>query len=391
MAAITTSIPESSSSGRNWDYRYCWLRDAYFVVQALNRLGSTVSMEQFIHYITNIAAFGKHVRLGPVYGIIPRSALTEREIPSLAGYRDMGPVRVGNAAGAQIQNDVYGSVVLAAAQMFFDRRLPSIGDKALFTRLEELGEWARQVAFEPDASLWEYRGRERIHTYSSVMCWAACDRLAAAAGILDLPDRSEYWWREADRIRKQIMEEAWDAEGNTFVESLGGSGVDASLLLLHEVGFISAEDPRFLGTVAAIEKRLRHGNHIYRYEEPDDFGEPATAFTVCTFWFINALVAVGRTKEAREIFEEVLTCCNPLGLLSEDVDPRTKELWGNFPQSYSMVASSSLRCVLAKPGKKPSGVVPKSVKRTAQGRYPSGVISITKAALPPVDHSWAAR
>jgi len=337
VAALTTSVPEAPNSGRTWDYRFCWLRDAYFVVQALNRLGTTVTMEEFIHYITNVAVFGQKARLNPVYGIVPQAALSECVVETLAGYRGMGPVRVGNEAAGQVQNDVYGSVILAAAQMFLDMRLPKMGNLGLFRRLEELGDWAAQVAFEPDASLWEYRGRARVHTYSSVMCWAACDRLAAIADALDLPDRAQHWGREARRIRERVLDEAWDPVQKTFVESLGGSTVDASLLLLHEVGFVSASDERFLGTIEAIERRLRHGNHVFRYEAPDDFGRPTTAFTVCTFWFINALAATGRCDEARRIFEDVLSCRNHVGLLSEDVDPATGELWGNFPQSYSMV------------------------------------------------------
>jgi GH15 family glucan-1,4-alpha-glucosidase len=337
VAALTTSIPEAPNSGRTWDYRYCWLRDAYFVVQALNQLGATLTMEDFLRYIINIAALGKDRRLRPVYAIVPGVPLPEREITSLRGYRQMGPVRIGNLAEQQVQNDVYGSVVLAAAQMFFDRRLPRSGDAAMFARLEEIGHWAAVLALEPDASLWEFRGRSRIHTFSSAMCWAATDRLAKIAGVLGLPERLRHWRGEADRIRAAILEQAWDPEQNTFVESFGGKDVDASLLLLQEIGFIAASDPRFLGTVAAVEKHLRRGYHIFRYAAPDDFGPPTVAFTVCTLWFVNALAAIGRRDEAREIFEHVLSCRNHVGLLSEDVDPKTGELWGNFPQTYSMV------------------------------------------------------
>jgi GH15 family glucan-1,4-alpha-glucosidase len=169
------------------------------------------------------------------------------------------------------------------------------------------------------------------------MCWAACDRLAKIAGILGLSERVSHWRTEANRIRIAILDEGWDPEQNTFVESLGGKDVDASLLLLQEIGFVAASDPRFLGTIAAVEKRLRNGYHIFRYTTPDDFGAPTVAFTVCTLWYVNALAAVGRREEAREIFEHVLSCRNHLGLLSEDVDPKTGELWGNFPQTYSMV------------------------------------------------------
>jgi GH15 family glucan-1,4-alpha-glucosidase len=337
VAALTTSIPEAPNSGRTWDYRYCWLRDAYLVVQALNLLGATLTMEDFLQYIINIAALGNDHRLRPVYALVPGAPLREREVDGLLGYRQMGPVRIGNLAERQVQNDVYGSVVLAAAQMFFDRRLPRMGDMGMFARLEKLGERAAISAFEPDASLWEFRGRERVHTFSSAMCWAACDRLAKIAGVLGIPDRVAHWRAEANRIRSTILEQAWDPMQNTFVEALGGQDVDASLLLLQEIGFIAASDPRFLGTVAAVEKKLRHGYHIFRYATPDDFGAPTVAFTVCTLWYVNALAAVGRRDEAREIFEHVLACRNHVGLLSEDVDPQTCELWGNFPQTYSMV------------------------------------------------------
>lgn len=337
VAALTTSIPEAPHSGRNWDYRYCWLRDAYFVVHALNRLGVTKTMEEFIRYMVNVAAMEEGGGLKPVYGILPGTPLTERIAPMLQGYRGMGPVRIGNQAGEQVQNDIYGSIVLAAAQMFFDHRLPRMGDMGLFRRLEALGERAVKAALEPDASLWEYRGQARVHTYSSVMCWAACDRLAAIASVLSLPEREAYWREEAVRLRTVILERAWNPALNSFVGSFDGDEVDASLLHLHEVGFVAPSDPRFIGTVAAIEQRLRRGNHMFRYAAPDDFGMPETAFTICTFWYIDALAAIGRRDEARALFEHLLSCRNHVGLLSEDIDPRTGELWGNYPQTYSLV------------------------------------------------------
>ncbi|HLJ63270.1 MAG TPA: glycoside hydrolase family 15 protein [Stellaceae bacterium] len=337
VAAMTTSIPEAPGTERNWDYRYCWLRDAYFVVYALNQLGATRTMEGFIRYITNAASLDEAALLKPVYGILPGIKFEERIAESLAGYRGQGPVRIGNDAERQVQNDVYGSVVLAATQMFFDRRLPRMGDRALFARLEQLGEWARRVALEPDASLWEFRGRAAVHTYSAAMCWAACHRLGEVATSLGLPARALYWREHAEHIRKAILEHAWQPARQSFVDQFGGRHVDASLLLLQEIGFVAADDPRFLGTLAAVERDLKRGDHLFRYEREDDFGAPGTAFTVCTFWYINALVAVGRRGEAREIFEKVLACRNHVGLLSEDISPETGELWGNFPQSYSMV------------------------------------------------------
>ncbi|HEX6959982.1 MAG TPA: glycoside hydrolase family 15 protein [Ferrovibrio sp.] len=337
VAALTTSIPEAANTPRNWDYRFCWMRDAYFVVQALNRLGATKTMEDFLRYITTVVAQHPGEELQPVYGIVPNSSMEERTVPSLRGYRGMGPVRVGNAAFSQRQNDTYGSIVLAVAQMFFDHRLPRRGDAALFRQLEGLGEKAAALALVPDAGLWEFRGRERVHTHSAAMCWAACRRLAKIAGALDLSERAAYWRDHADRIRKAILDHAWNAERNSFVESFGGHDLDASLLLLQEIGFVAADDPRFLGTVEAIGAELRRGNHLMRYVVPDDFGRPHTAFTICTFWYVDALAATGRREEARAIFETLLASRNRLGMLSEDIDPRDGSLWGNFPQTYSMV------------------------------------------------------
>ena len=336
VAAMTTSIPEAPGTERNWDYRYCWFRDAYFVVHSLNILGATRTMEDFIRYITNVAAYPDE-RLRPVYSIVPGTPMPERFAPALSGYRGMGPVRIGNLADTQIQNDSYGSVVLAATQMFFDRRLPSPGDVSLFRRLEILGAKAVEYAFQPDAGLWEYRGRRRVHTHSAMMCWAACDRLAKIARVLGLEDRQTAWRTEASRIRHRLLAEAWNPERKTFVDCLGGTDLDASLLLMHEVGFVSPTDPRFLATVEAIERELVHGKHVFRYVAPDDFGRPTTAFTITTFWYIDALAAIGRGDEAREIFESVLACRNRLGLLSEGIDPATNELWGNYPQTYSLV------------------------------------------------------
>ncbi|MBI3708744.1 MAG: glycoside hydrolase family 15 protein [Proteobacteria bacterium] len=337
IAAMTTSIPEAGSSTRNWDYRYCWLRDSYFVVHALNRLGATRTMEEYIRFITNVAALEREDNLKPVYAVVPDMPIDERVAADLPGYRGMGPVRVGNQAYVQVQNDAYGSVILAAAQMFYDRRLPQPGDQDLFQRLECLGTRAATIAASPDAGLWEYRSRSRVHTFSALMCWAACSRLAKIARHIGLPDRATHWRDTAARLRSAILEGAWNAELGSFVESFGGRDVDASLLLMHELGFVAASDPRFLGTLAAIEGKLRRGDYLLRYAVPDDFGVPETAFVVCSFWYVDALAAVGRRDEAREIFERILSRRNHLGFLSEDINPVTGELWGNFPQTYSMV------------------------------------------------------
>ena len=337
VAAMTTSIPEEAGSGRNWDYRYCWLRDGYFVVNALNRLGATRTMERYLGYIVNIAANSGGAPLQPVYGIDGRAELHEREIPALTGYRGMGPVRIGNLAYRQVQHDVYGSAILAATHIFFDQRLIRRGDEALFRRLELLGEQAIRCYDQPDAGLWELRGSARVHTFSAVMCWAACNRLALIADRLGLAERASWWHDQSRQIHETISQRAWNKQRGAFVSTFDGDSMDASLLLLAEVGFLDADDPRFAATVNAVEKELRRGDFIFRYVEKDDFGEPENAFLVCTFWYVNALAALNRRDEARELFEKLLARRNRHGLLAEHIDPDSGEQWGNFVQTYSMV------------------------------------------------------
>jgi GH15 family glucan-1,4-alpha-glucosidase len=272
-----------------------------------------------------------------VFGITQEKDFPEWQADALPGYRGMGPVRIGNDAYKQIQNDGYGHVVLASAQSFFDERLPTPGDESLFFRLEALGEKAVEKWDKPDAGLWEFRSRADVHTFSSILCWAACDRLSRIAEHLGLDERAAYWDRHAGDIREAILEKAWNEEKKCMAAAFGGSELDASLLLMGELGFLDYDDPRFVGTVDAIERELRRGNFLFRYAAEDDFGRPETAFNVCTFWFIDALAGIGRVDEAREIFEAMLGSRTKLGLLSEDLDPVSGELWGNFPQTYSMV------------------------------------------------------
>ncbi|WP_269791963.1 glycoside hydrolase family 15 protein [Stenotrophomonas sp. Iso1] len=335
IAAMTTSIPEAPGSIRNWDYRYCWLRDAAFVVRALNRLGATRSMEGFLHYIFNLAT--SDGSLQPLYGIGMEDKLDEHEVPSLAGYRGMGPVRRGNLAWVQKQHDVYGSVVLASTQLFFDQRLEAQGDAHMFARLEPLGERAFALHDVPDAGLWEFRGRTSVHTYTSAMCWAACDRLSKIANRLQLHERTTHWRERADAIQQRVLARGWNPLRGHFTDTWDGQHLDASLLLLADIGFIDAMDPRYVATVHAIGRDLKHGNALFRYIAPDDFGTPETSFTICTFWYIDALAAIGHLEEARQMFENVLAQRNHVGLLSEDLAFSDGEQWGNFPQTYSHV------------------------------------------------------
>lgn len=337
VAAITTSIPEAPHSSRNWDYRFCWLRDAYFVVNALNSLGVTGTMEHYLDYILNIIADTRDAPLQPVYGIRRESELDERVVSGLGGYRGMGPVRVGNLAYHQVQNDVFGEAILASTQAFFDSRLERPAGRIMFTDLERLGELAVRNYNVPDAGLWELRGTRRVHTFSSMMCWAACHRLACIARHLGLGDRAKMWAEHAEKIHREICDKAWNPELGCFVATFGGDQLDASLLLMAEFQFLDPLDPRFVSTVETIERHLRRGDFLLRYDEEDDFGRPETAFLVCTLWWILALAHMGQKERARELFTKVLSHCNHLGLLSEDVATDNGELWGNFPQTYSMV------------------------------------------------------
>ncbi|MBT9291164.1 glycoside hydrolase family 15 protein [Hyphomicrobiaceae bacterium 22] len=349
VAAMTTSIPEAPHTERNWDYRACWLRDAFFVVRALNLLGATRTMEGFLGYMRNAFALSQDGWLKPVYGLVPSDDLDEVIVAALPGYRGMGPVRRGNAAHVQRQNDVFGAAIMANTQWFHDQRLPAIDKSALFQELERMGEKAVAVALEPDAGIWEYRGRARVHTHSALMCWASADRLRRIALTLRAEDRAAYWSGHADRIRTWIEERTWNAELGAFVESEGSQTLDASVLLMADLGFLPPTDPRFVSTVEAIGAGLMRGKYLLRYNHPDDFGEPETAFIVCTFWYVLALHAIGRTDDARAIFIDLLSRRNAAGLFSEDLDPATGELWGNYPQTYSLVGTILCAVALSRP------------------------------------------
>ncbi|MDR3369218.1 glycoside hydrolase family 15 protein [Rhodoferax sp.] len=348
IAAVTTSIPEAPNSQRNWDYRYCWLRDAFFVVRALNSLSEIGTMEDYLRWLQDVIRSNPgHVQ--PLYGVGLEASLPERLVSVPAGYRGMGPVRVGNQAFEHFQHDVYGNIVLGAAQAFHDHRLLRRGDADDFHRLEHIGEQAWQLHEQPDAGMWELRTRARVHTSSSLMCWAACDRLMKIARALGLTERQELWAQRADTIREKILRLSWNEQRGAFTESFGGQDLDASVLLMCEIGFIDPHDPRFVSTVEAMERSLCDGPFMRRYEAPDDFGPPETAFNVCTFWRIDALARIGREDEARAIFEAMLARRNHVGLLSEDLSPATGELWGNFPQTYSMVGIINCAMRLSKP------------------------------------------
>src|SRR3954447_2181174 len=349
VAALTTSIPEAPDSGRNWDYRYCWIRDAYYTVQALNRLGALDVLENYLGYLRNIVDEAKGGHIQPLYAVSGEPKLAEREAEGLAGYRGMGPVRIGNAAFAQVQHDAYGQIILSNVQAFIDERLFRKATEADFQALERVGERAWEMHDEPDAVLWEYRTRSAVHTYSAVMGWAACDRLAYAAEVLGLDGRRELWRERAAAIRARIERDAWYAPEGRFGATFGGGELDASLLQLADMRFLAPDDPRFRATFEAVEKGLRRGEHMLRYAAEDDFGLPESAFNFCTFWLIEALHLAGRGEEARALYEKTLERLTPAGLLSEDTDFATGELWGNYPQTYSLVGLINCAVLLSRP------------------------------------------
>jgi GH15 family glucan-1,4-alpha-glucosidase len=349
VAALTTSIPEHADSARNWDYRYCWVRDAYYTVQALNRLGALDVLEGYLEYLRNIVDNADGGIIQPLYGVGGEATLVEREAPALNGYRGMGPVRVGNQAYEQVQHDAYGQIILSNAQAFFDHRLLRMGDVEDFQALEPIGQRAWELYDQPDAGLWELRTKSHVHTYSAAMCWAACDRLANAAEQLGLADRHTLWRDRAATMRARIEEAAWRPATERLSATFAGDDLDASLLQLLDLRFLAPSDPRFLGTLSAVEGGLRRGSHMLRYATEDDFGLPHTAFNVCTYWLIEALHFTGRDADARALFEEMLSRRTPAGLLSEDIDPVTGELWGNYPQTYSLVGLINCAVLLSKP------------------------------------------
>ncbi|MNK15325.1 Trehalase [compost metagenome] len=348
VAAMTTSVPEFPESGRNWDYRFCWVRDAYYTVRALNRLGAVDILENYLGYLRNLVddAQGGHVQ--PVYGVGLEAAIGERVVDSVEGYRGMKPVRVGNQAHEHLQHDVYGQIVLPLVQAFFDERMLRPGTIDDFHALEKVGDRAFAMHDQTDAGLWEFRTIARVHTYSSVMCWAACDRLAKAARHLGLTERGELWDERARLIRARIEAEAYLPDEGRFAASFGGTELDASLLQMTDLGFLDARDPRQVKTFEAVERDLKRGPYLFRYIHPDDFGEPETAFNFCTFWFIEALHLNGRTEEARAIFDQMLSQRTHAGLLSEDIAIQDGELWGNYPQTYSLVGIINCAVLLSR-------------------------------------------
>ena len=336
VASLTTSIPEAPGSGRTWDYRYCWLRDAYYALGAFRLLGHFEEREQFLHFLLNIVASSPELDLAPLYRIDGKTDLSERILEDWPGFVGEKPVRVGNAAAEHKQNDVFGEMVLALTPLFLDARFREQVTPQVLDLVTRLTRKAISVAGKPDAGIWEYRADWRPQTFSSLMCWAAADRMSRIAERHRPADAAEFS-REAGTIRDELLREALVADRGYLVADYGGSELDAALLQAVTLRLLPADDPRLHATVDTIRRDLEHHGWLKRYRTNDGFGVPTVAFTLCTFWLIEALARLGRADEARTLMERVRDVKAPLGLLSEDVDPASGVMWGNFPQAYSHV------------------------------------------------------
>ncbi len=363
VAAPTTSLPEALGGSRNWDYRFCWLRDATITLFAFMSTGyydEAVAWAEWLH--RSIAGNPDQVQI--MYGIAGERRLTEQEIPFLPGYQGAGPVRVGNAAATQLQLDVYGEVMSALhsarrANMLHNTQTWSL-QCALLRHLEEV--WQ-----SPDEGLWETRGGPRHFTFSKVMAWVAFDRGIRDAEACGLEAPVEHWRTVRDAIHATVCRDGYNEKLGSFVQSFGSTALDASLLLIDATGFLPHDDPRVRGTVAAIERDLLVDGFVLRYRTEDGKdGLPAGegAFLACSFWLASALHGQGRTDEAHALFERLLGLCNDVGLLSEEYDSKAGRLTGNFPQAFSHVALVTTALTLS--GKDSDRLVPRPIRPGAQ-------------------------
>ena len=336
VASMTTSIPESAGSGRTWDYRYCWLRDAYYVLDALRLLGHFEEREGFTKYLLGISSQATDMDLHPLYRVDGSSDLEEQILPHWAGFNGDGPVRIGNGAALHQQHDVYGELVLALAPMFLDQRFEQERAPATLDLLESLARRAIAVVGTPDAGIWEFRRAWEPQTFSSLMCWAAVDRVARITAEFR-PSVAAELRAAADRIHDDILSKAWSERRGRFAATYGGDDVDAALLQMVPLRFLSRDDPRLVATVEAVRDELSHNGWLLRYRTDDGLGVPSVAFVICTFWLADALALIGQTDEAQRIMARVREVLSPTGLMSEDCDIASRRLWGNYPQAYSHV------------------------------------------------------
>ena len=337
IAAATTSLPEQLGGVRNWDYRICWLRDATFTLYSLMSAGFVAEARAWREWLLRAVA-GDPGQLQIMYGVAGERRLPELEVDWLPGYLGSRPVRIGNAASRQLQLDVFGEVMDA---LHLSRRVGLAYDEASWALETNLMEHLERIWTEPDEGIWEVRGPRQNFTHSKVMAWVAFDRAVKSMEQFGLQGPIERWRAVRDQIHASVCQEGFDAGHGSFVQAYGSKELDASLLLIPIVGFLPPGDPRVRGTVAAIEKRLLRGGFVQRYETRsgvDGLPPGEGAFLPCSFWLADNYVLQGRRDEASALFERLTGLCNDVGLLSEEYDPRSKRLLGNFPQAFSHVS-----------------------------------------------------
>jgi GH15 family glucan-1,4-alpha-glucosidase len=337
VAAPTTSLPEKIGGVRNWDYRYCWLRDATFTIYSLTSAGFDGEAIAFRDWLLRAVA-GDPAHLQIMYGAAGERRLDEYEIDWLAGYENSAPVRVGNAAHRQYQLDVYGEVLDALHQM---RCLGVDEDPSAWAVQTAILEFLESGWREPDEGIWEVRGHRRDFVHSKVMAWVAFDRAVRAVENFGLEGSADRWRAARDEIRREVLDRGYDADRNTFTRSYGSTALDASALMIPLVGFLPADDPRVAGTVDAIQRELVEDGFVLRYRSGEAIdGLPAGegVFLPCSFWLADALGMLGRTEEARALFERLAGLANDVGLLSEEYEPVAGRLLGNFPQAFTHVS-----------------------------------------------------
>ncbi len=337
LAALTTSIPETIGEERNWDYRFCWIRDASMTIKVLSSLGHYNVARRYLNYVIKLVPV-KDEPVQIMYGINGEKKLTEKILDHLDGYEGSTPVRIGNAAYKQKQNDIFGVLVDVIYQLFkmFDVTLAN--SEELWTITRSLLKVVKNTWREPDRGIWEIRKSNKHFTFSKVLCWVAADRGVKIARMIKMNDYVSEWSELRDEIKQDILDNAWNDDINAFAQAYGSSELDAANLLMESYGFLKADDEKYKATVYATEKNLTRNGLMYRYRTPDDYGVPQSSFTICTFWLITAMHRIGEKKKAREMFDRVLSYSNHLGLFSEDIDFDTKRLLGNFPQAYSHLA-----------------------------------------------------
>ena len=337
LAAVTTSLPETIGGVRNWDYRYCWIRDASMIVSAMTTLGHYNAARRFLQFIIGVIPY-KDERIQIMYSIHGEKRLTEEELPWLAGYEGSHPVRIGNAAYLQKQNDIYGVLIDLIYRFFQLYRQSLANSEELWAIVRGLVRTVRNNWRRPDKGIWEFRSQRRPFTFSKVLCWTALDRGVKIAQLVGKDSYVQEWSPVRDEIRRDILENGWNSKVEAFTQYYGSEDMDAANLLMHEYGFIEARDPRYVQTVLKTREALCRDGLMLRYRNADDFGVPTTAFVVCTFWMVKSLYLIGRQKEAVELFEKLLGYSNHLGLFSEGIDFASKRMLGNFPQGYSHLA-----------------------------------------------------